>query len=231
MRQWASQEKVVSAWFFLFFHCSLFLTQMLRWGSSTGHSPLRGIPAPETPHPCSSLSSCSAPALPCIGLLLSLLFLQRLPCSGVSLAPAWAPLLVLCLLWHASFSSISSCLVVTAVLKYIFAEAPWHHMLLSSVRSWCTSGSVLSVAEPAGNGCDQHRAAPHLLLHRSPLQPLLLPKPCNYAQYSKSFRLSLSLMYITLISASTFILLTSSASGYGAQHLSELSPEWKLWWM
>lgn len=210
------------------FHCSLCLTQMLWWGSPTGHGPLGGVPALENPHPCSSLSSCSAPVLPWIRLIFSLLFLQHLPCSGVSLAPAWKHLLVLCLLWHPSFSGISSCLVVTAFLKYVFAEVPYAP-LTGSVLG--TSGSVLSVAEPAGNSCDQHRATACLLLHRSSLQPLLLPKPYNYAQYSKAFQLSLSLMYVTLISVSTFILLTSSAFGYRAQHLSELNPDWKLWWL
>lgn len=138
------------------------------------------------------------------------------------------PLLVLCQLWHLSFSGVSSCLVAATFLKYVFAEAPYAPLTgLLLGHQWVHVGCCKASWKclwPAD------RATPHSP-HRSPLQPLLLPKPYSYARYSKSFQLYRYLMYITSISVSTLILLTSSASGYGAQHLSELSPEWKLRWL
>lgn len=60
------------------------------------------------------------PCFPWIGLLLFLLFLQHLSCSGVSLAPACSmPTLA------SLFSGISSCLVAVTFLKYVFSEAPY----------------------------------------------------------------------------------------------------------
>lgn len=221
MRQWTSQKKVVAVWLFLFFHCSLFPTQIEpsvevpQWATvSTELCLLLRLltPAPAFPFPLPLL--CSGSFSPCFSFF-----------SG--LFPALAsllPLLVPCQLWHLSFSGISSCLVAATLLKYVFAEAPYAPptgLLLGHqwVRVGCCKASWKCPRPAQGKPSSPTQVT---------LQPLLLPKPYSYAQYSESFQLYLYLMCITWVSLSTLILLTSSASGYGALHLSELSCEWKL---
>lgn len=192
---------------------------MLSWGSSMGHSPHRAVPAPETlltPAPASHFPL----FLLCPGLVSSCLFFFS-P-ALVSLLP----LLVPCQLWHLSFSGISSCLVAATFLKYVFAEAPYAPLTGLLLRhQWvhvgCCKASWKCLWPAQGNPSSPTQVT---------LQPLL-PKSYSYAQYSDSFQLYLYLMYIIWNSVNTLILLASSASGYGSQHLSELSPEWKWWWL
>lgn len=172
MGQWTSQKKVVTVWLFLFFHCSLFLTQILWWGSSTGHSPyllLRLLtPAPAFPLPllcCGLISSCFS-------------FFSSISPALVSL-----PLLVPCQLWRLSFSGISSCLVAATFLKYVFAEAPYApltSLLLGHqwVRVCCCKASWKCLWPAQGNPSSPTQP---------PLQPLPLPKPYSCAQYSELF--------------------------------------------
>jgi len=136
MRQWASQEKAISAVF------SPFLSLLL---VSYSNALMRLLHRPQSPKR-RTCSGDSPPLLEPLHLLCPCFALGRAPLVP-AFSPAspllWclsypaAPRLVLCLLWHPSFSDIFSYVVVTTFLKHVFAEALCAPLLgLVLVHQW-----------------------------------------------------------------------------------------------